>query len=170
MARELLVISNSPEDTYEIGRAAGANLSGGWIIGLTGELGSGKTTLVQGLSRGLDVPEKYPITSPTYTIINEYPGRIDFFHVDLYRLHDESDLEEIGFFDICNSESVVAVEWAEKFLGKEPGAYLFVEIKILENESRRIKLTADDSKLLSSIAAVCKRPHTRSCLCNQLKG
>jgi len=77
---------------------------------LTGDLGSGKTSFVQGLARGLEVPNDYYITSPSYTLINEYPGRHPFFHVDLYRLEDPVDFEDIGLYDILDVNFVVAIE------------------------------------------------------------
>ena len=118
------------------------------IIALCGDLGAGKTVLVQGLSVGLDVPSQYYITSPTYTLINEYPGRLPLFHVDLYRLDnvnnvDVNDLDaNIGLYDIFNGKGIVAIEWAERCLQSLPDDYLKIEISIADDEKRTFILTS----------------------------
>ena len=112
------------------------------ILALTGDLGSGKTAFVQGLTTGLDVPPDCYVTSPTYTLINEYPGRLPVFHVDLYRIGDPLELDEIGLPDILHGENIVAVEWAER-LGKDlPGEHLAVAFSIISDDVRRICLSA----------------------------
>ena len=98
------VTTRSPGATRALGRAIGEQLSRAMVVALYGDLGSGKTVLVQGLARGLAVPEDYPVTSPSYTLINEYPGRLTLYHVDLYRLAGVSDFEDIGLFDILDGE------------------------------------------------------------------
>lgn len=100
-------------DTRTLAEAFGKRLTGKTHIALTGDLGAGKTTFVQGLAKGLDVPDSYYVTSPTYNIISEYPGRIPLFHVDLYRLSDEQELEMTGFYEYIHQEAAVAVEWPE---------------------------------------------------------
>jgi tRNA threonylcarbamoyladenosine biosynthesis protein TsaE len=90
---------HSPEETIRFGVQLGRQLFPGALIALSGELGSGKTCLVQGIARGLDVPEGLYVTSPTYTLINEYHGRLTLFHIDVYRLEGVPDLEDIGFSD-----------------------------------------------------------------------
>jgi tRNA threonylcarbamoyladenosine biosynthesis protein TsaE len=86
MTHHIYMTTRSPEDAHYLGKTIGRQINAGTVIALTGDLGSGKTTMVQGLARGLEVPEDYYITSPTYTLINEYPGRHSLYHVDLYRL------------------------------------------------------------------------------------
>ncbi|MCJ7773069.1 MAG: tRNA (adenosine(37)-N6)-threonylcarbamoyltransferase complex ATPase subunit type 1 TsaE, partial [Desulfobacterales bacterium] len=80
------------------------------IITLTGDLGSGKTAFIQGLAKGLDVPEDYYITSPTYILCNEYPGRFPLFHFDFYRLGDATDIYSTGFYEKIDSNGIIAVE------------------------------------------------------------
>jgi len=91
------LISESPGDTLDIGRIIGENLTGGAVVALTGELGAGKTCLTQGIAKGLGIPEGYYVTSPTFTLINEYPGRIPLYHMDVYRLSDSRELEDMGY-------------------------------------------------------------------------
>ena len=96
------------------------------IISLTGDLGAGKTVFVQGLARGLDVPANYYITSPTYTLINEYPGRVRLAHADLYRINDKAELTDTGLEDILDRNDVLVVEWA----GRLPQGYLPEDLAI----------------------------------------
>ncbi|OQX24352.1 MAG: tRNA (adenosine(37)-N6)-threonylcarbamoyltransferase complex ATPase subunit type 1 TsaE [Desulfobacteraceae bacterium IS3] len=133
------MISRSPEDTYNLGRKIGESLNPGAVIALTGDLGSGKTAFVQGLARGLGVPQEYYITSPTYTLVNEYPGRCPLFHADLYRLEGNADIEEIGLYDILQKgEGVTAVEWAERLDKETLSAAIRIRFEILDEESRRV--------------------------------
>ncbi|NNK86439.1 MAG: tRNA (adenosine(37)-N6)-threonylcarbamoyltransferase complex ATPase subunit type 1 TsaE [Desulfobacterales bacterium] len=134
--------THSLDETLSLGKNIGKMLKAGVIIALTGDLGSGKTSFVQGLAKGLDVSEKYYITSPTFTLINEYPGRFRLSHIDLYRIEDPLELDELGFYEIIDSNNVIAIEWADKFLDEFTSGYLDIKIKILGDQSRRITITA----------------------------
>ena len=134
--------THSLDETLSLGKNIGKMLNAGSIIALTGDLGSGKTSFVHGLAKGLDVSERYYITSPTFTLINEYPGRYRLFHIDLYRIEDPLELEELGFYEIIDSNSVTAIEWADKLLGEYTSGYLDIKFKILDDKSRRITITA----------------------------
>ena len=111
---QIEVVANSVSETQKIARHIGELLKKPATLALIGDLGSGKTAFVQGLAQGLGVPDNYYVTSPSYTLINEYPGRIRLFHVDIYRLENDIDLEDIGLYDILLGEGVVAIEWADK--------------------------------------------------------
>ena len=137
----LKIITNSLDETRALGETTGKHLDPGTILALTGDLGSGKTTFVQGLAKGLDVPDDYYITSPTYTLINEYPGRYHLFHVDLYRIENCADFDDIGLYEILRSDGVVAIEWADKLPKNLLAEYLAIHIEILNNESRKISMT-----------------------------
>ena len=91
------LISDSREQTLEIGRRIGNALAPGDIVALIGELGSGKTCLTQGMAKGLGVAENVPVVSPTFTLVNEYPGRVPLVHLDVYRLSGPRDLEDMGY-------------------------------------------------------------------------
>ena len=110
--------STSHDQTQAVGEKLGRCITSRMLISLQGDLGAGKTTFVQGLARGLGVPDEYYVTSPTYTIINEYPGRIPLFHMDLYRLGEVDELEYLGFDDIMASPGVIIVEWPD-ILGED---------------------------------------------------
>jgi len=108
------IVSRSVEETIELGRKLGEGLKGGEVLALRGTLGTGKTHLIKGVALGLGASEREGVRSPTFTLINEYKGRLPLYHVDAYRLKEEKELEALGFDEICTSEAVVAVEWAER--------------------------------------------------------
>ncbi len=136
------IISHCPEDTVRIGAFLGKYLAGGSVVALAGKLGSGKTCLTLGIARGLKVPKEIYITSPSYSIVNEYPGRLTLFHVDFYRLKDPSELEYVDLDEILEAGGVVVIEWAEKFPGILPEEHLFVSISIMDDQTRELHLTA----------------------------
>jgi len=105
-------VTNSPEETEALGEALAARLRPGDVVAYYGNLGAGKTAFTRGLARGLGIRE--PVTSPTYTIVNEYlSGRMPLFHFDMYRLHSADDLFDIGWEDYLERGGVCAVEWSE---------------------------------------------------------
>jgi tRNA threonylcarbamoyladenosine biosynthesis protein TsaE len=107
-------ILKSDKDTKNWGQKIGQLISSKLCIYLYGDLGTGKTTFAQGLAKGLGISKEYYITSPTYSIINEYPGPFNFYHIDLYRIEEIIELDYIGLNEIIDQENaVVAVEWPE---------------------------------------------------------
>lgn len=142
---KLRITTHSLEETHAIGQQIGAQLQSGTVIALTGDLGSGKTSFVQGLARGLEVPDDYYITSPTYTLINEYPGRCPLFHADLYRLENSADFEDIGLYEILHDKGVVAIEWADRLHKDVMAEHLAVHIEISDDESRKIFITVNET-------------------------
>jgi tRNA threonylcarbamoyladenosine biosynthesis protein TsaE len=107
---------------------------------MTGILGSGKTVFVQGVARGLEVPEAYYITSPSYTLVNEYPGRYTLFHADLYRLTRPDDIESTGLYDMLHQDGVVVIEWAERMAREDLVDHVAVEFEIKGKSVRKIRL------------------------------
>ena len=104
-------ITNSPEETERLGAELAAKLTPGTVIAYRGDLGAGKTAFTRGLARGLGCTER--VTSPTFTIVNEYPGRIPLCHFDMYRLESSDALFDIGWEDYLAGGGVCAVEWSE---------------------------------------------------------
>ena len=137
-----------------MGKTIGKWIEHPLVIGLSGDLGSGKTTFVKGLAAGLEVPGQYYITSPTFTLINEYPGRFPLFHIDLYRLDGISDLEDIGLDELLYDQSVIAIEWAEKMLHDLPVEHLAMTFKITDDDYRKINLNAYGHKAVNLIKAL----------------
>lgn len=140
--KHIQITTHSAAETQNLGQTLGAGIHQPIIIALTGDLGSGKTAFVQGLAKGLDVSEKYYITSPTFTLINEYPGRRPLFHVDLYRIEHLPELEEIGLDEVLQKDVVIAIEWAEKLSGDRLSNHLELRLKIISENTRRIDIFA----------------------------
>lgn len=136
------ITTRSVEATRTLGRRMGTSIHSGCLMALNGDLGSGKTTFVQGLAKGLDVPDTYVVTSPTFTLINEYPGRLPLFHVDLYRISDVEELENIGFFDLLSGDGVVAVEWADRVTRELPDDRIDIRFEVIDDVRRSLDIRA----------------------------
>ena len=105
-AFRLSILSGNPEETFSIGKIIGEYLTKGDVLALMGELGSGKTCFTHGVARGIGVPEKYLITSPSFTLINEYRGKINLYHFDLYRLQGLQDMEDLGYEEYLEKPAI----------------------------------------------------------------
>jgi tRNA threonylcarbamoyladenosine biosynthesis protein TsaE len=134
--------TESPEQTQSLAERLGRLLQPGDVIALVGALGSGKTLFSQGLARGLEVPETFYITSPTFPIINEYPGRIPFYHLDLYRVDSAAEFTELGIEEILYGQGTVAIEWAERLGDNLPEERLEVHLAFHDETSRSITFSA----------------------------
>ncbi len=144
------VVSNSPEETIEVGRKVGSQLKGGEVIAVCGILGSGKTHFIKGIAAGAGAVESKKVTSPTFVIINEYKsrpsegldkGQLDIYHIDAYRLESISEFEMLGFDDYCEPGSVVLIEWADKIeLALKNIDYIRVELSHAGESKRRIQV------------------------------
>lgn len=134
-------ITNCAQETEELGEKLGRILTPGTVIAYTGDLGAGKTAFTRGLARGLEIPER--ITSPTFTIVNEYEGgRLPLFHFDMYRLGSSDELFDIGWEDYLVRGGVCAVEWSENVDDVLESDTIRVDIRRGENdEQRRITIT-----------------------------
>ena len=131
-------LTHSPEETEALGEALGRRLRGGEIVAYYGDLGAGKTAFTRGLARGLDISSR--VTSPTYTIVNEYlGGRLPLFHFDMYRLSSADDLFDIGWEDYLQRGGVCAVEWSENVQEALESA-LTVRIEKRSDETREITI------------------------------
>ena len=143
----ILITTRSAHQTRLLGERLGRLCRANTVLALTGDLGCGKTTLVQGLARGLDVPADYYITSPTYTWINEYPGRLPLFHADLYRLSAPEEIEDIGLPELFHAGGTLAVEWADRIEGLLPDRRLTVSMGIVDDALRKIRISAQGSEM-----------------------
>ncbi len=131
-----------PAATAAFGRRLGKFAGPGDIFTLEGPLGAGKTTLTQAIGQGLEVPESCYITSPTFSLLHEYPGRIPLYHLDLYRLDDEGEIEELGLLDYIYGNGLTVIEWPDRLGSLMPGDRLHIELQPLSETSRRARLTA----------------------------
>ena len=135
-------ITNSPAETESIGAALGKIIESGTVIAYRGDLGAGKTAFTRGLAKGLGCTEI--VTSPTYTIVNEYlGGRLPLFHFDMYRLRSSDDLFDIGWEDYLDRGGVCAVEWSENVDDAMEDA-VYITIEKLGEDSRKITIEGGD--------------------------
>ncbi|MCK5542627.1 MAG: tRNA (adenosine(37)-N6)-threonylcarbamoyltransferase complex ATPase subunit type 1 TsaE [Desulfobacterales bacterium] len=135
-------ILKSDKDTKDVGQKIGKLISSKICIYLCGSLGAGKTTFAQGLGKGLGISEDYYITSPTYNIINEYPGPLKFYHIDLYRIEEVIGLDDTGIDEIMNQENaVIAIEWPEILIKDSSYSYdLKIDFSMNEKFVRKISI------------------------------
>ena len=141
----LKIISKSAEQTYKLGEYLGKVLQQGDIICLTGDLGAGKTAFTKGIGIGLDIKEF--ITSPTYTIINEYDGRISLFHFDVYRLEGVEEMYELGYEEYFFGDGAVVIEWADIVKDIIPQERLWITIlRGKEEDTREIMFDASGER------------------------
>ena len=139
----MIFLTNSPTETEAIGTALGKILTPGTVLAYRGDLGAGKTAFTRGLARGLGCTDI--VTSPTYTIVNEYlGGRLPLFHFDMYRLRSSDDLFDIGWDDYLDRGGVCAVEWSENVDDAMEDA-IYITIEKLGDDARRITIEGGDS-------------------------
>ncbi|HYA13085.1 MAG TPA: tRNA (adenosine(37)-N6)-threonylcarbamoyltransferase complex ATPase subunit type 1 TsaE [Syntrophales bacterium] len=142
------MISENPEETFLIGKIIGENLTVTDVVALIGELGTGKTCLTQGIARGIGIPERFQITSPSFTLINEYQGRVMLYHFDLYRLAGSRDIEVMEYEEYFFGEGVSVIEWADKIKDILPEQTLFISFKYLDENKREIVIFGDKQKVM----------------------
>lgn len=140
MAPREIVLNNS-HDTQQFGIQIGSVASPGDVICLDGELGAGKTTLTQAIAKGLDVPSSCYVTSPSFSILHEYPGRMPLYHMDFYRLNDSSDVEDLGFDEYFYLTGLTVIEWSKKAKEVLPSERLDLFLRIEKDDKRVILCT-----------------------------
>ena len=130
-----IVETNSPEETWDLAAELAGELGAGTVIALHGDLGAGKTCFIQGLAAALDIDE--PITSPTYTLIGEYEGRLPLHHIDLYRLSGPVEALGLGLEEYFDVNGITAIEWAERAEGLLPPDLIHIRIEANEHTGTR---------------------------------
>ncbi len=136
------VITRSPEETIAFAQKVGALLKKGDVIAYTGGLGAGKTTFTRGLAIGAGLEDE--VTSPTFALINEYRGKLNIYHFDMYRIEGIDDLETTGFFDYPMEESVFVIEWSENITEALPENTIYIQIKRIDDDVREITIEGDE--------------------------
>jgi len=132
-------LSTSPEQTEACGAALARHARGGELLALCGPLGAGKTRLVRGLARGLDVPPDEPVVSPTFVLMREYDGRLHLYHLDAYRLAGADELAALGLDElVADAAAMVVIEWAERVAEALPPAATWLELEHAGAVERRI--------------------------------
>jgi tRNA threonylcarbamoyladenosine biosynthesis protein TsaE len=131
-------VTRGENETLELGRKLAETLKDRDIVELEGRLGAGKTVFAKGIASGLGIEED--VTSPTFTLLKEYAGRLKLYHFDLYRIEDEEELRETGLYDFIGGEGVCVIEWAEK--ASLPYS-IKVSIEVADNNEREIEISRD---------------------------
>ncbi len=144
--------TTSPQETQALGEALGQAVQPGDLILLRGDLGTGKTCLVQGIARGLGVQEA--VRSPTFVLVTQHPGRLMLYHIDLYRLDNPLEVEDLGLDEYIESDGVCVVEWADKAMPLFPQEHLLVELRHRGEQKRQIQLTARGNRYVRLLAQV----------------
>ena len=131
----------SPEETKGLGKTIGSQLVPGDVVALIGELGTGKTCFTQGLAIGLGVDRNVPVVSPSFTIINEYPGSIPLYHFDFYRIDNIPQVFDLGYEEYFFGEGVTVIEWGEKVDSVLPEKHIKVQLSFQNDDVREIKIS-----------------------------
>jgi len=134
----LTVETSTPDATENIGADLAARLEPNDVVALYGELGSGKTCFVKGIARGLNV--SHPVKSPSFNIINEYPGATTLYHIDFYRLAKSAEIEETGWMECLGAGGIVVIEWAERVKNMLPYKRIDVYFEVLGDDTRRLEI------------------------------
>lgn len=132
----------SLDDTIAFGIHLGRVALPGDIITLSGDLGAGKTTLTQAIGKGLEIPPEVYITSPTFSLLHEYPGRIPLYHMDLYRLGSVEEIEELGFEDYIYGDGLTVIEWPDRLEDLMPSSRLEIHLNTLPSLERIANISA----------------------------
>jgi tRNA threonylcarbamoyladenosine biosynthesis protein TsaE len=136
----MIVYSKSPSETIRIGKAIGSCLQAGDVVALTGELGAGKTQMIKGLAQGAGVRRSAYVSSPSFTLINEYQGKLPFYHIDLYRLGEEKEAEGLGLEEYFQGGGITAVEWADRIASLLPEELLRIHIQYIGKSTRSVEV------------------------------
>jgi len=132
----LQIVTDSPAQTEDLGRRVARQLRGGEVLALFGGMGMGKTAFTRGLAAGLGISSG--ISSPTFSIVNEYHGRLTVYHFDMFRVESWEDLESTGFFDYLDTDAVLVIEWSENISGALPPDAITIELSAGKTEQERI--------------------------------
>jgi tRNA threonylcarbamoyladenosine biosynthesis protein TsaE len=153
-------LTASDQETISLGQRLGALLSDGDVVALVGELGSGKTWFTKGLALGLGVDPRMVITSPSFTLVNEYEGRYTFYHMDFYRLESLSEILTAGLEEYLSNKGVVAMEWANRCPEVLPEKRVMIEFLIVDDHRREITFSGHHpraAKIIESIRETAKQ-------------
>jgi tRNA threonylcarbamoyladenosine biosynthesis protein TsaE len=146
----------SVQETIQFGKQIGQQLTGGEVLALTGDLGTGKTVLTRGIALGLGIPMDQ-VSSPTFTLIQEYPGSIRLIHVDLYRLERPSELSALGLEEYFTPSTIVIIEWAERFPQILPSDHIAIRLEHGETEDiRLLRVSGTGSRSIRLVANLQK--------------
>ena len=138
---EMVIQTRSASETIRIGKRIGSHLRPGDVVALVGELGAGKTQFIKGLATGAGVGKPTYISSPSFTLINEYPGKVPFYHIDLFRLKSQKEAEGLGLEDYLQGRGITAIEWADKIPSFLPDEMLSIHIVYTGKNRRSVEIS-----------------------------
>jgi tRNA threonylcarbamoyladenosine biosynthesis protein TsaE len=143
--------TRSASETIRLGKNIGSRLLPGDVVALVGELGAGKTQLIKGMATGIGVGKPTYISSPSFTLIHEYPGKIPFYHIDLFRLEREKEAEGLGLEDYFQGKGIAAIEWADKIPSFLPKEILLIRIAYTGIHTRSLEIIGKGKRYLNLI-------------------
>ena len=156
-AVQYIYITKSANETHKLGYAIGRILEGGDVLSFWGGLGVGKTCMIQGIARGLDVPENIYIKSPTFVILNQYKGKVPVYHFDFYRINNVCEAMDLGCEEYFFSRGVTLIEWSENIISLLPEEYIKINMAWVSNLERRIEILGIGSKKYQDKLALLKK-------------
>jgi tRNA threonylcarbamoyladenosine biosynthesis protein TsaE len=142
----VVIQTRSVSETVSLGKVIGGLLRPGDVVALAGDLGTGKTHFIKGLARGVGIRKTAYISSPSFTLIHEYPGKIPFYHLDLYRLGTVDDAETLGLEEYFYGPGVTAIEWADKIPSLLPQELLWIRLRHTGEKSRSIEIQGQGNR------------------------
>ncbi|MBN1103468.1 MAG: tRNA (adenosine(37)-N6)-threonylcarbamoyltransferase complex ATPase subunit type 1 TsaE [Deltaproteobacteria bacterium] len=149
-------ITESADETIEAGRALARFLDEGDMVGLVGELGSGKTWFTKGIALGLGVPSEVVVTSPSFALVHEYAARVVLYHMDVYRLETPAEFVSAGLEEYLCGKAVTVMEWADRWPDLLPGQRVTVVFTIMDDHCRKIALTGAHPRAVEIIESFMK--------------
>ncbi len=141
LENSLVVTTHSADETRRLGEKIGSALKAGDIVGLCGELGSGKTVMVAGMAKGMGISPSVSVTSPTFIILHEYDGKTPLYHFDFYRLSKADEVYNLGFEEYFEGDGVCAIEWADKFEDVFNGPVIWINFSGAGDSDRNIEIS-----------------------------
>jgi tRNA threonylcarbamoyladenosine biosynthesis protein TsaE len=153
---KLVFQTKNPSETIRIGKRIGSLLMPGDVLALVGELGAGKTQFIKGLAAGTGVKKSIYLTSPSFTLINEYVGKVPFYHIDLYRLESEREAEELGLEEYFQGGGITVIEWADKIPSLLPEEILWIEIHYTGEYTRSLEISGKGDRYYKLIEELSK--------------
>lgn len=160
---EFVFITESGEDTIQAGRDLAPLLEEGDVVGLVGELGSGKTWFTKGIVLGLGVAPGTAVTSPSFALVNDYPARVTLYHMDVYRLETRAEFVSAGLEEYFSGRGITVMEWADRWPEVLPPETIEVRFVVLDEHRREITLSGSHPRAMEIIGSFRRQPYGAHC-------
>jgi len=149
------ILTKSSRQTTSLGKRIARNLKSGDVIGLFGNLGSGKTTFIKGLAEGLGINKRF-VNSPSFVLVKEYKGRVPFYHFDLYRIKNLIEVFNIGYEEYLSNKGIIAIEWADRIKDVLPKDYLQINFVFNSENGRLLKFIPHGIRYKGIVKKICR--------------